>query len=192
MSKQVYWISRRDQVEALINPTRHDIVDRLTALGPLSVRALADALGRRPTAIYQHLTKMEKLGLVRVSRIEGQRGRPATIYEAVAPLVRLARAPRSPANRRPMSKVARSVAARAAKDYATAFKTDNWSLEGVSRNQWFFRLFSAPSPQKLARINVLLDELMNLVRKPDPNPGRLISVAWFMSPIEPKLKRRRR
>jgi predicted ArsR family transcriptional regulator len=197
MSANVYWILKREQLQALASPVRHDIVDRLTALGSLSVGALAQALGRRTTAIYRHLQVLQRVGLIVAKDAnEGRRGRPASTYAAVAPHVRFARAPRQPSNRAAMIKVCRSVAAQAAKDYAAGFASERFSLEGASRNQWFFRLFTAPSRQRLRRINAALDELMALVWTPDAKPGPLLSVAWFMSPMparrQPKAARSRR
>jgi hypothetical protein len=114
------------------------------------------------------------------------RGRPAAIYEAVAKHLRFSRAPLQPKNRKAMIKICRSVAMQSIKDYQRAFNVDRLALEGSSRNQWFFRLFMAPSPKRLSRINKKLDELMKLIWSHDAKAGPLMSVAWFMSPIPHK------
>jgi DNA-binding transcriptional ArsR family regulator len=176
------WIAEPHQLDALRTPIRHDILDRLGALGPLSVKALAKVLGRKPTAIYRHLITLEKLGLVEATRASGQRGRPAMIYRASAPRMRIARAPRIKGNRGPMAKIASAMARQAAREYAAAFNSDNWVVEGAKRNHGFFELLTAPSSKRLARINSLLDELSHLIWTPDPNPGKPIRVTWFMSP----------
>ena len=180
--KRVRWISEPRQLRALSTPIRHDIVDRLTALGPLSVKELAHALGRKPTAIYRHLITLEKLGLVESSRMSGGRGRPAMIYRAAAPVMRIAPAPRVKGNRAPMAKIASAMARQAAREYAAAFKSNDWVVEGARRNHGFFELLTAPSSKRLAQINALLDELAHLIWTPDPKPGRPIRVTWFMSP----------
>ena len=181
MPRAVHWVSKRKQLLALVNPVRHEIVDRLTALGPLSARELANALGRKRTAVYQHLRTLERCGLI----LKHGKSRPpgtAVIYTPVAALVRLARAPQIAANRPIMAKMARTVGAHAARGYARGFHSPSWRIDGPSRNHWFFRLVSAPSDKKLKRINALLDELAELIWTPDPRPGRPIQVAWFMSP----------
>src|SRR5579864_3218297 len=162
MPKAVHWISKRNQLLVLINPVRHEIVDRLTALGPLSARDLARTLGRKQTAIYQHLRTLEKAGLILKQGASKRRG-AAAVYAPIAALVRLARAPEHPAHRPIMSRMARTVSAQAARDYARGFHSPHWKLHGPSRNHWFFRLVSAPSKKRLARINALLDELAELV-----------------------------
>ncbi len=184
MSKPVYWINRRDQIEALASAVRLDIVDRLVAMGPMSVRDLAAALGRKPTAIYHHLRLMEDLGLIRSLQVRSARGRPAQVYETVGSLMRMSRAPLREENREPMAQVGAAVASQAAKDYASAFDRGDWRLEGDDRNHWIFRVVMRPSPERLKRINALFDELGEMIWTPDPEPGdELISVAWLLSPL---------
>jgi predicted ArsR family transcriptional regulator len=180
LPKKIYTITSRRQVEALASPVRLAIVDRLIAQGPLSVRALASLLGRAPTSVYQHLVVLQKLGLVRTAEIRVGRGRPAAVYQTTAPLIRLAP---TFANRSAMTKMSRAIGGQSARDYAKGFKSHRARREGIERNHWLFRLYTSPSPEKLARINRLLDKLIEVIRTPDPDPGRLISVAWFMSPI---------
>jgi predicted transcriptional regulator len=177
------WVMRKDQLEALTSTVRHDIIDHLVALGPLSVAGLAMSLQRRPTAVYAHLRRLERVGLVVAVQVRRRRGRPALLYQAIAPLIRLARAPRDPANRAVMARIAKAVASQAAKDYRKAFQRSDCRIEGPARNHWIFRSLSAASPNRLRRINSLLDELARLIWTPDPKPGRLISLTWLLSPI---------
>jgi len=180
---KVSWIERRDQIEALSSPTRQDIADRLGAVGPCTVAVLAQALGYRPTALYQHLVALKRVGLVETLPRTAARGRPATQYRLVASLVRWARAPRHEANRGPMTRVAKALADRAAKDYALGFGASHWAIEGPGRNHWVFRLVTRLSRPRLARINALLDEVARLAYTPDPRPGPLVSIACLLSPI---------
>jgi len=185
--RQVYWITRKDQLRTLASAVRLDIGDRLTAMGPMSVKDLAATMGKKTTPIYHHLQQMERVGLVRKTRASGTRGRPAAVYEAPGKLMRLARAPVTPANRKPMAKIGRIAASQAAKDYAHGFKSKLWQIEGPARNHWFFRCITQPSPARLAKINKLLDELAVLIWTPDPSPGPAsMSVAWFLAPLNGK------
>jgi DNA-binding transcriptional ArsR family regulator len=189
---KIYWIERREQIEALSSPTRQDIADRLGAVGPCTVAVLAAALGYRPTALYQHLVALKRVGLVVTLPRARARGRPATQYRLVAPLIRWARAPRLERNRRPMARVARAMATRAAKDYALGFDASHWAIEGPGRNHWIFRLVTRLSRRRLRRINVLLDEVARLAYTPDPRPGPLVSIACLLSPIPEQADFRRR
>jgi predicted transcriptional regulator len=182
--RQTYWITRKDQLQILASAVRLDILDRLAAMGPMSVKELAASTGKKTTPIYHHLEQMEKVGLIRRTRASGERGRPAAVYEAPGELTRLARAPLTAANRKPMAKIGRIAASQAAKDYALGFKSKHWQIEGPARNHWFFRCITQPSPKRLAKINELLDELAVLIWTPDPSPGPLsMSVAWFLAPL---------
>jgi DNA-binding transcriptional ArsR family regulator len=178
-----YWIERPEQIRAMSSPIRHEIGDRLAALGPVTVKDLADALGKKPTAIYHHLRQLEAVGLVKATRQAGERGRPAVVYATIAPRMRLARAPRKAVNRGPMARAGIAAATQAGRDYAQGFAQLHWAIEGAGRNHWFFRVSTAPSPARLERINRLLDELAELVWTPDPHPGPPMSIAWFLSPV---------
>jgi DNA-binding transcriptional ArsR family regulator len=180
---KVYWISRRDQLEAIASPARQDISDRLSAIGPCTVAVLAEALGYRPTALYQHLVALKRVGLVKTVAARGGRGRPAVQYQMAAPLIRWARAPRIRGNRAPMARAATAMAARAAKDYARGFDVPHWTLEGPGRNHWMFRLVARMSAPRLKRINTLLDEVARLAYTHDPKGGPLVSVACLLAPI---------
>jgi len=183
--ERTHWISTPEQLKAVQSPIRHDLMDRLTVLGPSSVSVLAAALGCRPTAIYRHIRSLQRAGLVLPVTTAGARGRPATIYKAIAPRVRMARAPRNPKNRDILARIARTMANLAAREYGDAFRRGEWKVEGPGRNHWFFRLYTAPSPAKLARINALLDEVATLIWTPDPVPGPLLRITWIMSPTPP-------
>jgi hypothetical protein len=183
--RKTHWIMRKDQLQILASAVRLDIADRLAALGPMSVKELADSMGKNTTPIYHHLEQMGKVGLVRRTSASGTRGRPAAVYEAPGELTRLARAPRIASNRKPMAKIGRIAAGQAGKDYARGFKSKNWQIEGPARNHWVFRCITQPSPKRLAKINELLDQLAALIWTPDPSPGRLsMSVAWFLAPLK--------
>ena len=189
MNKKIHWITTK-QLKALQNSIRHDLMDRLTALGPSTVKALSSAMRCKPTAIYRHIQFLENIGLVTAIQATSERGRPATVYKAVAPLIRAARAAKNPRNRRVLAQNAKATATLAYRSYTAAFRGRDWETEGSRRNQWCFRLFTAPSVPKLARINALFDELASLISTPDPKPGPLMRVTWIMSPA-PWTRRRR-
>ena len=61
---QTYWIMTPDQLAAMASPRRQDIVDRLAATGPLSVKELAAQIGARPPALYHHIERLLEVGLI--------------------------------------------------------------------------------------------------------------------------------
>lgn len=60
--------------------TRQEILDYLRRNGQATVRELAAVMGLTSTGIRQHLTVLERDGLVRVQETRGRVGRPALVY----------------------------------------------------------------------------------------------------------------
>ncbi len=60
--------------------TRQEILDHIRRHGEATVRDLGDILGLTPTGIRQHLTVLERDGLVAVRETRGRIGRPALVY----------------------------------------------------------------------------------------------------------------
>lgn len=188
MTRKAYQVATKSQLRALSSVVRHDILDRLVAVGPTSVRDLAMSLGRNPTAIYQHLRVLEKLGLVRATgRVgAGEAGRPAILYQAAGPLIRLTNAARKGENRKEIARVVRAATMQAARDFDAAFTNVTRRVTGPLRNHNFYRAIFAPSKERMQRINELLSELQELTCQPETNPGAPVSIAWFLAPISPK------
>ena len=185
-----YWILRPDQIRAVSSPLRQEIVDRLAALGPTGARELASSLGRMPTSIYHHLTRLELVGLVKSVRTDGSRGRPALVYATVAPRMRLARAARMRRNWKPLARAGVSAARQSGRAYAEGFGAEHWVIEGPGRNHWFFRVVATPSRARLKRINSLLDRLAELAWTSDRESGPPMTIAWFLAPLGSRPARR--
>jgi predicted ArsR family transcriptional regulator len=178
-----YWIIRPEQIAAITSPLRQEVIDRLAALGPMTVKELARTLRRRPTAMYHHLQRLLRVGLLRTVQTPKELGRPAQSYVTVAPRMRLARAARDPRNRASLAKAGVVAARRAGRDYAQGFRRPGWAIEGAARNHWFFRAVATPSRARLKRINSLLDELAEEVWASEGELGPPITVAWFLAPL---------
>lgn len=79
----------REQREALTSPLRLEILGQFTGPAPLSVRDLAERMGRTPHSIYYHVHLMAGSGLLReVGRREGG-GRSEALYRPVRETVTL-------------------------------------------------------------------------------------------------------
>jgi hypothetical protein len=73
----------REQREALTSPLRVEILGQFTGPTPLSVRDLAERMGRTPHSIYYHVHLLARVGLLReVGRREGG-GRSEALYQPV-------------------------------------------------------------------------------------------------------------
>jgi hypothetical protein len=73
----------REQRDALTSPLRLEILGQFTGPTPLSVRDLAERMGRTPHSIYYHVHLMSRIRLLReVGRREGG-GRGEALYQPV-------------------------------------------------------------------------------------------------------------
>ena len=127
--------------------TRQEILDYLRRNGHGTVKALAEHLDLTPTGIRQHLTVLERDGLVEASEERGHVGRPALVYrlstagDALYPkkydelangLIEDARDLLGPET---LQKLMKNVAARFARQYAARLegKSQQERLEETSR-----------------------------------------------------------
>ncbi|MDJ0700293.1 MAG: helix-turn-helix domain-containing protein [Woeseiaceae bacterium] len=79
-----YQISDLDQVKALAHPLRLRILETLVASEPMTTKQVAEKLGEKPTRLYHHVDKLEKVGLIRLTHTRQIRGATEKYYEAVA------------------------------------------------------------------------------------------------------------
>lgn len=59
--------------DAVADPTRREILERLRLRGPLSVSEVADGLPMTRQAVTKHLDALEAAGLIRIARVGRQR-----------------------------------------------------------------------------------------------------------------------
>jgi Helix-turn-helix domain len=80
----------REQREALTSPLRLEILGQFTEPTPLSVRDLAQRMGRTPHSIYYHVHLMARVGLLReVGRRREGGGRSEAWYRPARAAVRI-------------------------------------------------------------------------------------------------------
>ena len=80
----------REQRKALTSPLRLEILGQFTGPTPLSVRDLAERMGRTPHSIYYHVHLLARVGLLREigARASGA-GRSETLYQPVRDTIKL-------------------------------------------------------------------------------------------------------
>ena len=122
------------QIRALASPVRQEIIDAVSAMGPVSIAELARTLGRRPSALYFHFAKLEKLGLV-VRRRPGSVRRPPSVlyreresalFDVPSRPMTLAYRPSDPKTKQPMVKLVKSMASMATRSFVRAITLAQW------------------------------------------------------------------
>lgn len=70
-----------EQREALTSPLRLEILGQFTGPKPLSIRDLAERMGRTPHSLYYHVHLLARVGLLREVGTREGRGRGEALYE---------------------------------------------------------------------------------------------------------------
>ncbi|MCB2057224.1 MAG: helix-turn-helix transcriptional regulator [Novosphingobium sp.] len=52
------------QLRAVVSTVRHDILDQVSAFGPLAVSDIADLLGASASSLYYHIEQLLAVGLL--------------------------------------------------------------------------------------------------------------------------------
>ncbi len=181
---ETYQITDPVQLQTIASPRRQDIIDRLAAYGPLSVRELAAHVGARATALYHHMTRLIAVGLVLEAGTRVWRRRREQLYQTVAPRMRLYEAILDPGNIDVMSDIAAAQTRQMARDFQAAQTSPARLTEGQGRNHTFYRLVGRPTPAQLARINACLIEIAEVLWHANDEDAELIALGCVMSPLD--------
>lgn len=71
-----------EQLRALNNPVRLEVLGALRQYGPLNVNQLASKIGKEERLLYYHLKKLLSTGLVDVAEVRPGKTRPESIFRA--------------------------------------------------------------------------------------------------------------
>jgi DNA-binding transcriptional ArsR family regulator len=148
------------------------------------VRELAEAVGMQPSAVYHHLRQLIAVELVREAGTRVINRKSEKLYETPSRRMRLRRALEDPANAGIMRDFVEALCRQAERDFAGGQKAGGNPSPGPDRNLGFFRLISRPSPDALARLNGVLDQLFDILwEEPDPDQPA-IALTWILAPKE--------
>jgi DNA-binding transcriptional ArsR family regulator len=171
------------ELEVVANPRRQDMLARLAASGPLSIRELAEQVGARPTALYHHLEKLVAVGLVVEAGTRVRNRRREQLYETVAHRLRLARAHRDPAHAESVARIVAAQTRQLSRDFRLGQASPARLDDGDARNLTFFRLVGRPSPGQLARINACLGEITELLWEADDGDAEPVVFGCVLAPV---------
>lgn len=180
-----YWILDPSQIECLASATRMTLLDRLAAEGPMSPDDLAHAAALKPTAVYHHVKKLLRVGLVEACGQRRQPGarKPQTLYRTPAPRMRLIKAFGDAANATRLSNAAAALLRQCERDFADAFTMPTARADGDTRNHGFFRLAARPDAETLRQVNAHLNAIAELLWTANDPAAEPVSLAWSMAPL---------
>jgi len=180
---QTYWIMAPAQLAAMASARRQDIVDRLAATGPLSVKELAAQLGARPPALYHHLERLLGVGLIEEAGSRIMRRKREQLYATPAPRMRLARALAEGRHPELMETIVASLTRQMDRDFRTGMASPARKADGEERNHGFFRLIGRPDAAGMARINACLAEIAEILWQAEDAEAEPVCLSWVMAPL---------
>src|SRR5688572_15754608 len=80
---ETYTLSDLEQVKVLADPLRIRILEALCQQ-ERTTKQVAQILGEKPTKLYHHVEALERVGLIRLSRTQQNRGTTEKYYLAIA------------------------------------------------------------------------------------------------------------
>jgi DNA-binding transcriptional ArsR family regulator len=176
-------------VRALAAPARQEIVDALESAGPRSVAELGALLGRPADALYHHLRRLERVGLV--TEVERRKlGRHVyAVYDLPGRPLRLSYA--APVRADDVARVVSAAQRLTWREFHRALAAGTGVSEGPQRTLRGGRAKGWLQPRELARVNQLLEELMLAVAAGRPAPGATpISLCFVLAPSPAKSRTR--
>jgi predicted transcriptional regulator len=171
------------QIKALQSPMRQEIIDALTALGPSSIQAIGEHLGRAADSLYFHVKKLVKVKLVQCLE-KRKNGRHEWAIYAVPG--RVARIVYQPKVAKSIKKVVAGAMRLSLREFQQSIVSDAACYTGSQRNVWGGRVKGWLSPEELAEVNRLLEQLLSVFHqhKQTPEASRQVySMAWVFAPV---------
>lgn len=179
-----HWISDPAQIDALASPIRQRILDRVEAIGPCSVAELAEALGRRPDALYYHVRLLTRLGLLAEVGSRCTVTSPESLFDLAHRRWHIAYAPEDPAIAAALRKLTRQMLRQAERDFDEGLDAADARGRGPERNLWSLRLEAHLTAAEQRELVAHLEAIVALLRKPKrTRRGRLTALTFLLSPI---------
>jgi DNA-binding transcriptional ArsR family regulator len=172
-------------VRALVAPARQEIVDVLESAGARSVAELGALLGRPADALYHHLRRLEQVGLVALHE-RRQNGRHVfAVYDLCTRPVRLNYA--APVRHGDIARVVAAAQRLTWREFRRALAAGTGVVEGPQRTLRGGRAKGWATPERLARVNALVEELLLTVAEGKPAANATpISVSFVLAPSPAK------
>lgn len=170
------------QLRAVVSTVRHDILDQVSAFGPLAVSDIAGLLGASASSLYYHIEQLLAVGLLVEDGSRPTARKPEKLYSTPARRMRMLEALQDPANHSLIGEQVGAITKRAARDFAQGLRSPHRCTLGEGRNLRFARLMARPDPATLARINAHLDAITTLLEESARGSGERLAFSWIVSP----------
>lgn len=174
-------------VRALLSPIRQEIIDALESSQACSMAELAQLMGRKPDALYFHVRRLLKVGLLIECEPRKTGRNVAAIYDLPGRPMRLDHS--QGANQRVLTKVVAAALRLASRDTTRALLRGEPAM-GPDRTAWAGRCKGWLSPADIARVNRHIEQIQSIVkgsrtrRRTHASARRLISVGISLAALD--------
>jgi DNA-binding transcriptional ArsR family regulator len=186
-AKKEYRISRSDQICALATPARQEIIDALLSSGPGSAKDIAGALGRPADALYYHIRKLKRVGLLLEVESRHRGRRDEVVYDVPGRPMRI---DYNLGKRKVADGIIGAVGAMLRithRDFGEAVADGAAVVDGPYRALWGTRVKGWISKAQLKEINLHFQEICKIIYSPKRKTGdSLHSLTYVFTPVEPK------
>ncbi len=181
----IHWVTEPARIAALASVVRQRIMDRLEAIGPASVRELADQLDVAPDRLYYHVRALEAHAHVEAVGERGDGRNREVLYDLAHRRWHIAYDPEDADNVDAVRKLTASIVRQSRRDFDAGFEQPDACVAGVDRNLWSLRLEASLTRDELRELNSHLQAIVALLRKPKrKRRGRMVALTWLLAPLE--------
>ncbi len=188
MKKGTYYVEQRGQLKALATAARQEIVDCLAGRRPATIAEIAQQLGRPADALYFHVKRLVKVGLVEELAADPDDRQGSARYALIAKrLVLKYRRGTQPE----MQRIVRAAVRCGERDFELAYPDRAETQKEGKRDLWAGRVTGWLRPAELAQVNALLGQLSQILSRGAPSPQaldekrQLMSFTFLLAPAPP-------
>ncbi len=184
MQRGIHWVREAGRIRALTSPTRQRILDRLEAIGPASIKDLADRLGLEPDRLYYHVRLLLKHRFVKSVGYAGSGREREALYDLAHRKWHLDYDAAGPAARKALDGLTKAMLRLAQRDFSGALERGDGRSRGGTRNLWSLRLEARLNRSELRALQEHLAAIVEILRKKDRgDQGELVALTWILAPL---------
>lgn len=175
------------QFDALASPVRDQIVQVVVnqggTRGGVSIREIADQLGRKPASLYRHIDHLVEVGLLIESGAQPSGGRDATTYATPGDAIVLVTPERSGAAMDALCRYIERMAMHAGRESAAATRDRATSKPTVWENGTA-SVFGWLDARQRRTLRKLMLEIAGVFEQAERRPGtRLVAASVLVRPV---------
>ena len=179
-------IKSHEQLRAMAEPIRTEIVEIVSFLGPCSIRQLARYMGRKRPALHFHVARLMEVGLLLEAGDRGEGRQREMLYRTVGAPIYMLYDREDPLNVDMTIRYSKNILSRAQRQLASSFSSGRAVTDGPERDTHATQMTAWLTKSELARLNKTIAKLDDLLKPSDKIEGReLYSLTLGLAPVNP-------